>query len=349
MSILLYAALALLSTALIWRGSKALESSAKQLSRHYELPEIVHGAVVIAVGSSFPELTTTLLSTIVHGEFELGAAAIVGSAIFNILVIPGIAGLVAPEELRITRDLVYKEAQFYMLAVALLLLSFSLAVIYHPIDPDTTKGTLLGIVDRELAMLPLGGYLLYLFLQYQDTVDVEAAPQVQAIRPVKQWLILLLSLLLIVIGVEGLVRSALAFGEILHTPSFLWGLTVVAIGTSVPDAFLSVRAARAGNPTICIANVLGSNTFDLLVAIPAGIMIAGTATINFSLAGPLIAVLALSTVLLFMMMRTGMVLTRRESAILLALYVAFVLWISLESFALIDLVQGLRPSHSGSH
>ena len=163
MSILLYAALALLSTALIWRGSKALESSAKQLSRHYELPEIVHGAVVIAVGSSFPELTTTLLSTIVHGEFELGAAAIVGSAIFNILVIPGIAGLVAPEELRITRDLVYKEAQFYMLAVALLLLSFSLAVIYHPIDPDTTKGTLLGIVDRELAMLPLGGYLLYLF------------------------------------------------------------------------------------------------------------------------------------------------------------------------------------------
>ncbi len=348
MSILLYAALALLSTAVIWRGSEALESSAEQLSRHYELPEIVHGAVVIAIGSSFPELATTLLSTIVHGEFELGAAAIVGSAIFNILVIPGVAGLVAPQELRTTRDLVYKEAQFYMLAVALLMLSFSLAVIYHPLDPGSTDGVLRGVLDRELAMLPLGGYLLYLFLQYQDTVDFKAPPQEQSIRPFKQWLLLLLSLIVIVVGVEGLVRSALAFGEMLNTPSFLWGLTVVAIGTSVPDAFLSVRAARAGNPTTCIANVLGSNVFDLLVAIPAGILVAGTATINFSLAAPLMAILALSTVVLFMMMRAGLMLTRRESALLLALYAAFVLWISLESFSVIDLVANLPPIPAGS-
>ncbi len=343
MSILLYAALALLSTAVIWRGSKLLESSAEQLSRYYELPEIVHGAVVIAIGSSFPELATTVLSTLVHGEFELGAAAIIGSAIFNILVIPGIAGLVAPQELRTTRDLVYKEAQFYMLAVALLLLCFSLAVIYHPVGQGSTQGALLGVFDRELAMLPLGGYLLYLFLQYQDTVEFEPPPQEQVIRPLQQWLLLLLSLLVIVVGVEGLVRSALAFGEMLNTPSFLWGLTVVAIGTSVPDAFLSVRAARAGSSTTCIANVLGSNVFDLLVAIPVGILVAGAATINFSLAGPLMAILALSTVALFIMMRTGMVLTRRESALLLALYTAFVIWISLESFAVIDLVANLPP------
>jgi len=343
MGVFFYMVVAVLSTAVIWRGSALLESSAEKLSRHYELPEIVHGAVLMAVGSSFPELSTTILSTLVHGAFELGVAAIVGSAIFNILVIPGLAGLMAPEELRANRDLVYKEAQFYMIAVALLLLTFSFAAIYNPVGAGPPEGPILGEVDRLLALTPLSGYALYLFLQYQDTADYEA-PEHEPIRPGREWLLLLLSLLIIVAGVEGLVRAALAFGEAFNTPSFLWGITVVAAGTSVPDAFVSVRAAQAGNATTCIANVLGSNVFDLLVAIPAGIMLAGVATINYSIAGPMMGVLTLATVLLFVMMRTGMVLTRRESALLLVLYAAFVVWVSLESFGYIDMVPSLPPA-----
>ncbi len=342
MGVLFYMVVALLSTAVIWRGSQLLESAAEKLSRHYELPEIVHGAVLMAVGSSFPELSTTVLSTLVHGAFELGVAAIVGSAIFNILVIPGLAGLMAPEELRANRDLVYKEAQFYMIAVAILLLTFSFAAIYNPVESGP-QGPIVGEVDRLLALIPLSGYLLYLFLQYQDTADYEA-PEHEPIRPGKQWLLLVLSLVIIVAGVEGLVRAALAFGEAFNTPSFLWGITVVAAGTSVPDAFVSVRAAQSGNATTCIANVLGSNVFDLLVAIPAGIMIAGSATINYSIAGPMMGVLTLATVLLFVMMRTGMVVTRRESAILLILYATFVVWVSLESFGYIDMVPSLPPA-----
>lgn len=342
MGVLFYMVVAVLSTAVIWRGSQLLESAAEKLSRHYELPEIVHGAVLMAVGSSFPELSTTVLSTLVHGAFELGVAAIVGSAIFNILVIPGLAGLMAPEELRANRDLVYKEAQFYMIAVAILLLTFSFAAIYNPVESGP-KGPILGEVDRLLALIPLSGYLLYLFLQYQDTADYEA-PEHAPIRPGKQWLLLLFSLVIIVAGVEGLVRAALAFGEAFNTPSFLWGITVVAAGTSVPDAFVSVRAAQSGNATTCIANVLGSNVFDLLVAIPAGVMIAGVATINYSIAGPMMGVLTLATVLLFVMMRTGMVVTRRESALLLVLYAAFVVWVSLESFGYIDMVPSLPPA-----
>ncbi|MCB9752353.1 MAG: sodium:calcium antiporter [Myxococcales bacterium] len=343
MLIALYALVALVSTAIIWKGSALLESSAEQLSRYYELPEVVQGAVIVAIGSSFPELSTTVLSTLVHGEFELGVSAIVGSAIFNILVIPGVAGLVVDKQLDANRDLVYKEAQFYMIAVAVLLLTFSFAAIYNPVD-RVADGPILGELDRGLALIPIGGYLLYLFLQYQDTKDYTPPPRDEEIRPGAQWLTLLASLVIILAGVEGLVRAAIALGEAFGTPSFLWGLTVVAAGTSVPDAFVSVRAARAGNATTCIANVLGSNVFDLLVAIPAGVLIAGAAVVNYSIAGPLMGVLTLATVVLFVTMRTGMALSRRESALLLLLYVAFVVWITLESFAVVDLIPSLPPA-----
>ena len=342
MDILLWAAVALVSTAVIWAGSGLLESSSERLSVYYELPEIVQGAIVVAVGSSFPELSTTVISTLVHGEFELGVAAIVGSALFNILVIPGIAGLSTREPLAANRDLVYKEAQFYMIAVAVLTLTFSFAAIYHPL-PDAA-GTIRGQMTRGLAVMPIALYGLYLFVQYQETIDHVSDVDASAIRPAREWLKLALALVVIVIGVEGLVRSAIRLGDIFETPSFLWGITVVAAGTSAPDTFVSVRAARRGNGVTSIANVLGSNTFDLLVCIPAGILIAGTADINFSIAAPLLALLTAATIALFVMMRTQMNLTHSESVGLLLLYVAFIVWITLESFGAIDLVPSLPPA-----
>ncbi|SHF78010.1 cation:H+ antiporter [Modicisalibacter ilicicola DSM 19980] len=340
--ILIWTLVALVSTAIIWKGSGLLERSSERLSVYYELPDIVQGAIVVAVGSSFPELSTTVISTLVHGEFELGVAAIVGSALFNILVIPGLSGLASREELRANRDLVYKEAQFYMIAVAVLTLTFAFAAIYHPV---ASEGSVIqGEMTRGLALMPVALYGLYIFVQYQDTLDHEADVDAEGIRPGREWGMLALSLVVIVIGVEGLVRAAINFGEIFGTPSFLWGITVVAAGTSIPDAFVSIRAARGGRGVTSIANVLGSNTFDLLVCIPAGVLIAGTAVINFSVAAPMMAALTAATIVLFLMMRTHMALSRHESVALLVIYVLFVAWISVETFGVVDWVPNLPPA-----
>lgn len=340
--IVIWTLVVVVSTAIIWKGSGMLESSSQRLSAYYGLPDIVQGAVVVAVGSSFPELSTTVISTLVHGEFELGVAAIVGSALFNILVIPALSGLSTHKRLRSNRDLVYKEAQFYMIAVAVLTLTFSFAAIYNPV-PDG-DGVIRGEMTRWLALMPIALYGLYVFVQYQDTMDHTPEVDATGIRPSRQWGRLVLSLVVIVVGVEGLVRSAIHFGDIFHTPNFLWGITVVAAGTSIPDAFVSVRAARAGRGVTSIANVLGSNTFDLLVCIPAGVLIAGTAVINFSVAAPMLAVLTAATVVLFLMMRTHMLLTRTESLALLILYALFVTWITAETFGAIDWVPSLPPA-----
>jgi cation:H+ antiporter len=306
------------------------------------LPPLVQGAVVLAVGSSFPELSTAVLATLLHGEFELGVAAIVGSALFNVLMIPALSGLWSTEDLVSTRDLIYKEIQFYLISIAALLLMFSFAVIYNPVGEP--GGPISGEVTRGLVLFPLGLYCFYVFLQYQDTMDYQVDEPPEAMSVPRQFAILLGGFLVILVGVEGLVRSAIGFGNVFNTPSFLWGITVVAAGTSVPDAFVSVRAARAGNAVTSVANVLGSNVFDLLVCIPAGVLVAGTAVVNYSVSAPMMGVLTLATLIVFLVMRSQMVLTTMEAWGLITIYFLFVLWISFETFGTINLLPNVPPA-----
>lgn len=326
-----------IATGIVWYGSGLLETSSERLAVYYELPAIVQGAIVVAIGSSFPELSTTVISSLIHDSFPLGVSAIVGSALFNIVVIPGISGLAGEEQLESNRDLVYKEAQFYMIAVSVLLLTFAFAAIYNPVSVADEAG-IHGNVTRTLALIPVALYGLYLFVQYQDTMDFEPEADIEELHPLRDWGGLLASLAVILAGVELMISSVMGLGDIFGVSDFFWGVTVVAAGTSIPDVFVSVRAARGGRAVTSIANVLGSNIFDLLVAIPAGVLIAGTATINFTRAAPMMGLLTLATILLFTFMRTQMVLGRREAVALLGFYGLFVVWMGLETIGVTQVV-----------
>lgn len=336
LQLILYIGLIVISTAVVWKGSFMLETAAESISEYYQLPPVVQGSVVVAIGSSFPELSSTVLATLVHGQFDLGVAAIVGSAIFNILVIPGISGLVG-QRLSADRLLVYKDAQFYITSITVLLLAFTFAVIYNPVPGVMLQGEM----NRLIALMPLSMYGLYLFLQQQDTMEENQSNSRQSpsdIRIGREWLRLLFSLVLIVVSVEGLVSGAIGLGKVLNTPSFLWGITVIAAGTSLPDAFVSIRAAQRGDGIISLANVLGSNIFDLLVAIPVGVMIAGASIIDFAVAAPMMAVLTFATIVLFAMLRTGLVLSKKECVVLLGMYGLFVVWMVLETFEITNVI-----------
>jgi cation:H+ antiporter len=147
----------------------------------------------------------------------------------------------------------------------------------------------------------------------------------------RQWAILGGSLLTILVGAEFLVRAAVGFGELFGTSAFLWGLTVVAAGTSIPDTFVSVAAARVGNASVSLANVFGSNVFALLVALPAGVLVAGTVTVDLATVVPMMTFLTFASVAFFAILRTDMLLTSRESYVLLSLYLLFVAWLVAES------------------
>jgi cation:H+ antiporter len=321
------------TTAIIWVGSGWLESSAEQLSAHYGLPPVVQGSIIVAVGSSFPELASVVF-TALAGVFGMGVGGIVGSAIFNILVIPALAGLAATGSLETNREIVYKEAQFYMIAVSALVITFALGVIYIP-APETPP--LFGEITRPLAMLPLLLYGLYLFIQWQDvseyTGEIERSDAVG-----RQWATLAGGLLLILVGVEQLVSAVEYLTHSFGIPEFLAGVTIIAAVTSLPDTLVSVRAAREGRGLTSLGNVLGSNTFDLLVAIPIGVLLIGTVSINFAVAVPMFGVLTLATVLLFTFLRTDLSLTTPESYALLVAYGLFVAWVIAETVGVTNLV-----------
>lgn len=321
------------ATVFIWVGSGWLERSAEHLSRYYGLPAVIQGSVVVAVGSSFPELATVVFAAFA-GAFGLGVGGIVGSAIFNILVIPGLAGVLTEEHVESSRAIVYKEAQFYMIAVSALVITFALAVIYYPVD-----GGLEGSITRPLALIPLLLYGLYVFIQWQDVSDYEAPDAEGDVDVRRQWGALALGLLVILVAVEQLVGSVEALSGTFGVPHFLAGVTVIAAATSLPDAIVSVRTARAGKHVTSLGNVLGSNTFDLLVAIPVGVLIAGSAPIDFAVAVPMMGVLTVATILLFAVLRTNLRMSRVEAVGLLVAYAVFVAWVVAETVGVTGLIR----------
>jgi len=326
--------LAAVGTAVVWKGSGLFETATERLSRHYGLPVAVHGAVVVAVGSSFPEFSSVVVSTVLHGDFSLGVGAIVGSAIFNLLVIPALSALYG-EDLSATRDLVLKDAQFYVIAVLVLFLVFALGATYVPGGTNEAA-----VLTPALVVLPLGTYVVYLFLHQQDAAGTVTSPDGD-VRPAREAARLAAALAVIGVGVEAIVQAALSLGAAFDTPSFLWGLTVLAAGTSLPDALVSVRAAAAGDDVTSLTNVLGSNTFNLLVAVPVGVILAGSATVNFLAALPTMGFLAFATVVFIVFTRTDLELTRAEAVGFLLLYGLFLVWMSLESVGAIETVRGI--------
>lgn len=335
----------LFGAALLWLACSRLEESTHRLAQHYGIPDAVKGSVLLAVSSSMPELVTALLAPLLHHDFELGLAAIIGSAIYNILVIPAFSVYARGRALQANRDLVYREAQFYLVSVAMLMLILSLTVIYNGSEPAVMlngRRVFHGEFTRALAFFPLLLYGLYLFIQFEEVKrQRHEHPPVDGINALKEWGVLVFCILLILVGVEALLRVAIELGQTLETPTFLWGMTIVAAATSIPDTFVSVRASVMGRTESSLSNVLGSNVFDLLVAVPLGVMLVGSISVNFTQIVPMMTFLIVATIVMLVFMLRDMELSMRESHAMMVLYAAFGVWMTLEAFGVMDLL-GVR-------
>ena len=156
----------------------------------------------------------------------------------------------------------------------------------------------------------------------------------------REWGRLVLSLGPIAVGVEGPVRAALAPGAAVELPGFLRGLTVIVAATSLPGAFVSVRAARADENVTSLTNVLGSNRFCLPVAIPVGVAPVGSATVDLLLAVPIMDFPAFATLVFVVPARTHLEPTDREAYAPSALYAFFLRRLGLETAGVTETIRG---------
>jgi len=322
--------------------------SLDQIAIRLKLPHNVAGASLMAMGSSAPELAIALLALFTAGgaHSDLGIATIVGSAVFNILVITGISAIARPANVSwrvIVRDIV-----MYIIAVAILLVTIS----------D-------GVVTIPETILYLATYVVYLFILYQwesfapgkeeDVVEIieeeladehtrsgiyyritEAISRVigLAMGNAKRNYVraFFVSIALISVLSWFLVENAVAFAEAIHISPVIVALTILAAGTSVPDAFASLVVARQGRGEMAIANAVGSNIFDILVGLGlpwllALLFLGDTITIGTEGLWTSALVLLGTVVLLFVFLTTNRKLSRWEGWILIGAYVVYVLWV----------------------
>lgn len=311
--IMILVVLLALGLAALFYGGDWLTEGASGLALKLSISPLVVGLTVVSMATSAPELFASLIST-AKGKPELAMGNIVGSNIANIGLILGIGALIAP--FAVEHRLIKAEMPI-LTAVTVLFI----ALCHNGINRW----------EGGLLLLVTVGYLVYIVRAAKRTQDPEleagfAGIADNAPHSLARCIgLVLAATLLLSVGADLLVRSAGEMAARLGVSPFIIGLTVVAVGTSLPELAATIAAARKRQAEIVAGNIVGSNLFNL--------MLIGGATasaFNFPVAAAdfrleLAAMLGF-TLLMWWMLFTGRKVTRTEGVILLAIYFGIILW-----------------------
>ncbi len=239
----------LLGLALLYVGAETMVNSSSRLAASYGIRPLVIGMTVVALGTSMPEMMISLLASF-RGSSDIAAGNIVGSNIANIGLILGVTALIAP--LMVPRSLLKREVPFMVGASFLLLL--------------LAWDGKLGFIDGALLfvlLLVFLGYCLRTARSRKGDADHGSAMMASCSRPRDTFLVLV-GMVGLGIGAEMMVRSAVILARAFGLSELVIGISVVAIGTSLPELAASGLSAWKGHTDLSIGNVLGSNIFNIL-------------------------------------------------------------------------------------
>ena len=306
----------------LW-GADRLTDGAVGIATRLNIPQIVIGLTIVAMGTSMPEFCVSLVSAL-KGTADLAVGNVVGSNVFNALLIVGVTALVAP--MTILRQTVRKDIPFALVASMLLVLM-------------CLDGTLSRI--DALVLLALFGFFMYVTLQAglsakkadkQDASDEpsqaasdEAAEAQAPMSWLRASMFIIIGLGCLIGGSNLFVGGATAVATELGISDAVVGLTVVAMGTSLPELATSVVAARKGNSGIAIGNALGSNVFNILLILGltgaiTPLTLQGITTLDLTM-------LVVSMMLLWLFSFTKLTIERWEGALLTTIFVAYLTYL----------------------
>lgn len=229
------------------RGSDIFVEGAKQIGAHFKLSKFAIGVFIVGFGTSLPELASSIAG-VIDGAPELVLANVVGSNITNILLIVGI--IAAIRAIKISRNMIQTELPIFAIATIHFIVS-----IYD------------GVLDRVEALLLLatfGAYIWYLFVESkEELVDEDTAvTPISLKRPI---ILTIVGIAAVLVGAYYTVEMAIIIATDLAIPIGLISIAAIAIGTSLPELFVSLQAARSGESELAIGNIFGSNSFNILV------------------------------------------------------------------------------------
>ena len=309
--------------ALLIGGAELLVRGASRMAIAAGISPLVVGLTVVAFGTSSPELAVTV-SSVIAGEADVAVGNVVGSNIFNVLFILGIAALVAP--LVVAQQLVRLDVPV-MIGASVLALLLAL---------DGSVGRLDGLLLFAGAI----GYTVFLIRQsrresagvrqeYDEAFGGEAPKRSS---PLVNIGLMLIGLAMLVFGARWLVNAAVTTATALGVSELVIGLTVVAAGTSLPEVATSVLATIRGERDIAVGNVVGSCIFNLLAVLGLGSIVApngvpvSPGALSFDI--PVMVAVAVATLPIFF---TGYLIARWEGAVFLGYYLAYTTYLVLDA------------------
>ena len=291
----------------LW-GADRLTDGAVALAERMKISQIVIGLTIVAVGTSAPEFCVSLVSAL-KGTADLAVGNVVGSNIFNAMLITGVAAMVAP--MTILPSTVRKDIPIAVVA------SLALTIMVLT-DGDLSR------LDAAMLLVGFIGFMWLTLHGAKDKGSDDTAPS-KTLSVGRALLMLVVGLACLVAGSNIFVDGATEVAARLGVSEAVIGLTVVAGGTSLPELATSVVAARKGNSGIAIGNVLGSNVMNILLILGgAGLIcpmtVVGITTVDF-------AVLTGSILLLWLFANTKLTLARWEGVVLTVLFLTYMTWL----------------------
>lgn len=235
---------------LLGGGGEGLVSGAVSLANRLKVPPLIIGLTIIAFGTSAPELTVSIQAAF-QGQPDIAIGNIIGSNISNMLLVLGVSALIQP--IIVQGKELHRDGVFMLLVT----LGFCFVAFYGDITRPIAVGMVGVIVLYTIYLYRLGG-------DQDITQEVSENPLAGASVPVSL-IILVLGTIAVVWGADLLVKGAVILAMEFGVSEAVIGLTVVAIGTSLPELAISVLAALRGHVALAVGNIVGSNIYNILL------------------------------------------------------------------------------------
>lgn len=305
--------------ALLIKGADVFVDGASAVAKKLGIPPVIVGLTIVSIGTSAPELAVSIISAI-KGNNEIAIGNVLGSNLFNTLMVLGVTTIVLP--MIIDKEKIKTD---FIISIFLTILLFVLTF-------DSIFGSTSNIISRTdglILIIICIAYIGFLIFKAKKTDMPSPTEEEKNINVLGKIVVIIISVIGIVLGGQLVVDSATNIAYSIGMSEKLVGLTIVAMGTSLPELVTSVVAALKGEKDIALGNVLGSNIFNILLIIGISsfitqIPVAGTLIVDFIF---LILVSVFIFGLIFFNKKKEKKLSRVEGAILVALYIGYVIYI----------------------
>lgn len=300
-------------------GSTWLVDGSSALAKRFNISDLVIGLTVVSLGTSSPELLVNIMSSI-DNKGDIAIGNVLGSNIFNILIILGISAIVFP--ISVTKTTTWKEIPFSLLAVVVLW------IIANDVLFDNATNSVLTRIDG-LVLLCFFVIFMYYIIEVATQNKTEV---VEIAKKTNIWLslgMITVGLTMLVFGSKWIVDGAIHIAKLFGLSESVIALTIVAAGTSLPELATSVAAAAKKNSDIAIGNVVGSNIFNVFFILGISAVINPLQFSQSSNNDILMAIMATLLLFAYIFIGKGKSISRLEGVTFVLIYIAYVVYLLL--------------------